>query len=251
MSLCDKAIDDDDTRKTEFICTQLSIHSLPGQHQGKQYSPFLLSEAANLYLRSRNAYRALRLILILPHEKTLHSFFGKFGSAGNAGECVQAIIDAFSTLEDHEKFVFISADEIYVKPAIRYRGGNVIGFAQNHDTPTPAKTVLAAMINFLRGSPASVARLVPVVNLKHKLLVDLLLVLISIIHESGGFVMGIVTNLYIYNKLIYESTDYELQNIHHINRRFSNCFFKVYIKKQSDQLSKEKKWKTTEKKKFE
>ena len=66
-SLRDKAIDDDDTRKKlEFICTRLSTHSLPGQHQGKQYSPFLLSEAANLYLRSRNAYRALRLILILP-----------------------------------------------------------------------------------------------------------------------------------------------------------------------------------------
>ena len=100
----------------------------------------------------------------------------------------------FSTLEDHEKFVFISADEIYVKPAIRYRGGNVLGFAQNHDTPTPAKIVLAAVINFLRGSPAFVARLVPVANLKHEFLIDLLLVLISIIHEPGGFVMGIVTD---------------------------------------------------------
>ena len=43
-----------------------------------------------------------------------------------------------------------------------------------------AKTVLAAMINFLRGSPAFVARLVPVANSKHGLLVDLLLVLVSI-----------------------------------------------------------------------
>ena len=85
--------------------------------------------------------------MILPNEKTLRSFFGKFNSAGSASECIQAVIDVFSALEDSEKIVFISADEIYVKPAIRYRSGNVIGFAQNHDTPTPAKTVLCAMIN--------------------------------------------------------------------------------------------------------
>ena len=88
------------------------------------------------------------------------------------------------------KFVFISADEIYVKPAIRYRGGNVLGFAQKHDTTTPAKTVLAAMINFLRGSPAFVARLMPVANLKHAFLVDLLLVLVSIYPRVGWVCYG-------------------------------------------------------------
>ena len=41
-------------------------------------------------------------------------------------------------------------------------------------------------------------------------------------------------------KLIYESTDYEVQNIHHINIRFFNSFFKAFAKKESDQLSKEK-----------
>ena len=41
----------------------------------KANNTFLLSEAANLYLRSRNAYRALRLILILSHEKTFRTFF--------------------------------------------------------------------------------------------------------------------------------------------------------------------------------
>ena len=70
----------------------LSTHSLPGQHQGKQYSPFLLSEAANYEVE----------------------MLTELGSAGSAGEGVLAVIDAFSTLEDHEKFVFISAVEIYV-----------------------------------------------------------------------------------------------------------------------------------------
>ena len=59
------------------------------------------------------------------------------------------------------------------------------GFAQNQDTPTPARTVLALMINFLRGTPAFVARLIPVVNLKHAFLVNLLLTLVEIIHRAG------------------------------------------------------------------
>ena len=52
------------------------------------------------------------------------------------------------------------------------------------------------------------------------------------------------------SKLIYESTDYELQHIHHIYRRFSNSFFKAFVKKESDQLSKEKNEKQLEKRKL-
>ena len=55
-----------------------------------------------------------------------HSFFGKLGSAGNENECVQAVFDVFASLEEQEKFVFISADEIYVKPSIRFRAGHVL-----------------------------------------------------------------------------------------------------------------------------
>ena len=133
LALCEKTLTTEETsRKIKFIVTQLMIQALPGQHQGIKYDAYLISEAVNLYLRSRNAYRALKIILVLPHEKTLRRFFGKFASAGDAGECNKAIHDVLSTLEkDHTKFVFISADEIYVKPAIRYIGGHVIGFAQN------------------------------------------------------------------------------------------------------------------------
>ena len=68
---------------------------------------------------------------MLPCVKTIHSFFGKFGLAGNENECVQAVSDVFASLQEQEKFVFISADEIYVKPSICFRAGHVIGFAQN------------------------------------------------------------------------------------------------------------------------
>ena len=41
-------------------------------------------------------------------------------------------------------------------------------------------------------------------------------------------------------KLIYESTDYTFDNIDSIVRRFSNTFFKAFVKKESDLFKKEK-----------
>ena len=196
LSLCDPAIDDDETRKKlEFICTQLSTHYMSGQHQGKQYSS---SRQTIQFIKANNTVCTYEVeMLTEPYIwywyclwKNSPLVLWKIWLCRKRGECVQAVIDVFSTLEDHGKFVFISADEIYVKPAIRYMGGNVLGFAQNHDTTTPAKTVLAAMINFLRGSPAFVARLVPVANLKHEFLVDLLLVLVSIYPWVGWACYG-------------------------------------------------------------
>ena len=195
LSLCEKTDKTNETnKKILFICNQLMVQSLPGQHRGKQYDAYLISEAVNLCLRSRNAYRALRTILVLPHERTLRRFFGKFASAGDAGECIQAINDVSTLDNDQQNFVFRSADEIYVKPAIRYRAGHVIDFAKNHETPTPAKTVLALMINFLQGASAFVARLVLVADLKHEFSVDLLLSVVEIIHDAGGFVFEVVTD---------------------------------------------------------
>ena len=177
----------------EFVCTQLIGLSANGVH-GNIYDAHAISQALNLFLRSIGAYKALRQILILSHEKTLRSFFGKFGSAGNEKECLQAVQDVFSVLNGQEKFVYISAEEIYVKPAIRFRVGHISGFAQNQEKHTAAKTVLALMINFMLGTPAFVARLIPVLNLKHTFLWDTLRALMTIVHQAGGYVFAFVTD---------------------------------------------------------
>ena len=88
MKLCtqDDSINDASAKKLEFICAQLKAHTTTRQHQGKKYDVYIISEAVNLFLRSRNAYRALRAILILPCKNTVRSFFGKFGTAGSEEE---------------------------------------------------------------------------------------------------------------------------------------------------------------------
>jgi hypothetical protein len=51
-------------------------------------------------------------------------------------------------------------------------------------------------------------------------------------------------------QMIYESTDYEFPNIGGINKRFSNSFFKAFVKEQSDVLRKTKDQKQLKKRKL-
>ena len=51
-------------------------------------------------------------------------------------------------------------------------------------------------------------------------------------------------------KIIYESTDYEFENIDRIIKRFSNSFFKAFVKKECDILKKEKDKKQLKKRKL-
>ena len=164
------------------------------------------------------------------HDKTIHSFFGKFGSAWSESECVQAMNDVFASLEEHEKYVFISADEIYVKPSIRFRAGHVIGFAQNQETPTPAKTVLALMINFVRGAPAFVARVSPVLNLKHEYLLNIILDLVKVIHSAGGYVFGVVTDHLSVNGKAFKSLQktYAPRSICSVEHPITNAIFSAF-----------------------
>ena len=231
LSTQDESMNDASAKRLEFICAQLTAHTTNKQHQGKKYDIYLISEAVNLFLRSRNAYRALRNILILPCENTIRSFFGTFGTAGSEEECVQVVGDVFSSLEhDWDKHVFVSADEIYVTPSIRFRASHVLGFAQNHDTPIAAKTVLALMINFLRGKPAFVARLSPVRDLGHQYLFDELVRLLKVIHKAGGYVFGVVTDNLSVNQKTFKDfqTSYTSQSICSVDHPISNTQFSSF-----------------------
>ena len=109
-----------------------------------RYSKDDMADAINLYLRSRNSYRALREILFLPSHNTVCGYFGKHGQAGGALECERTIKNVFSSLNDGQKDCFLSLDEIHVKPGLQY---HVLRNAQNTREPIPAKTILAVMIN--------------------------------------------------------------------------------------------------------
>ena len=82
---------------------------------------------------------------------------------------------------------------MHIKPAIRYQGNHVIGYATDQPTK-PAKTILALMVCPILGGPAFVARLIPVFSLTHDLLYDQLIKLINVVHDSEGFAFLIISD---------------------------------------------------------
>ena len=142
---------EEDRRQIIFIGKQLLLFN---RHR---YSSDDMAEAINLYLRSRNSYRALRELLVLPCRNTICDYFGKNGIAGGIKECERTLKKVFSSLNHGQKNCFIYFDEIHIKPGLQYQGKYVFGNAQNTDTPVPAKTILAIIINPSYGAPAFIA----------------------------------------------------------------------------------------------
>ena len=95
----------------------------------------MMSDASNLYLRSRNSYRALRRILVLPSQNTICNYFGKHGLAGGAIVCGRTSNNVFLSLNDGQKDCFVSFDEIHIKLGLQYLGKYVLGYAQNTEEP--------------------------------------------------------------------------------------------------------------------
>ena len=134
-------------------------------------------------------------ILALPSIKTVKSYFGKLGSPDSLHECSEVISNVFSKLNGFEKYCFITADEIHVKPSLQFQKDKIIGFAADTDEPCVAKTVLAVMINPSMGAPAFfVARLLPVFSLKYEFLMNQVNIVMEIIHDAGGFVFLLMTD---------------------------------------------------------
>ena len=65
------------------------------EKHGNRYSSYTMKESINIFLRSRNSYRAIRELVVLRHEKTIKSYFGKLGSPGSLSECASVIKTVF------------------------------------------------------------------------------------------------------------------------------------------------------------
>ena len=188
LNLADEVDVTDGRRQINFTGKQLLAFDR------NRYSEDDMADAINLYLRSRNSYRALRDILHLPSRNTICDYFGKNGLAGGETECIRTINNVFSALNEGQKDCFISFDEIHIKPGLQYQGKYVLGNAQNKTEPTPAKTMLAVMVNPSYGAPAFVARLLPVSCLTADFLFEIVKSVIKFVHDAGGYVFGIMSD---------------------------------------------------------
>ena len=93
-----------------------------------------------------------------------------------------------------QKRIFLSFDEIHIKPGLQYQGKYVLGNAQNKSEIVPAKNVLAVMmINPSYGAPAFLARLIPVSGLDAHFLFEIIKSMLKLIHEVVVLLASSVT----------------------------------------------------------
>ena len=140
-----------------FFASQLRLSSY--KPNGRRYTPFDIKVAIDLFLQSRNCYTAIRKTIYLPHPKRIKSLFGKIESPGSINKCKEVVQKVFSNLNNKQKYCKILADKMRIKPAIRYQGNHVVGYATDEPTKA-AKTILALMVCPILGGEAFVARLI-------------------------------------------------------------------------------------------
>ena len=201
LILADEFDEDDADKRQKVIFTGKQLLAF----DSNRYSHEDMLEAINLYLRSRNSYRALRAIIILPCPNTVQHYFGKYGLTGGAIECEKTIKNVFSALNEGQKDCFLSFDEIHIKPGLQFQGQHVLGNAQNTTEPTPANAMLGTMVNPSYGAPAFIARLVPVKNLKHEFLYGIVLSVVELIHVNGGRVFLLMSDNLSVNKKTFKT----------------------------------------------
>ena len=114
LNLCDELDgefnwDTKKRRQVKFIGMQILAFDQ------KEYSADNMADTINLYLRSRNTYRALRELLVLPSRNTICDYFGKCGLVDGLKECERTLRNVFSSFNEGQKDCFISFDEIHIK----------------------------------------------------------------------------------------------------------------------------------------
>lgn len=202
--LCNDSDDIDEQVKEKILFLLEQVKMCCVGSKGRRYSGQLIQSAVELMLRSRNCYRSLLNFLSLPNIKTLKSYFGKLGSPESIEVCKEVISSVFAKLDGLERYCFITADEIHVKPSVQFQKDQIIGFAVDCEEQKVAKTVLAIMINPSMGVPAFVARLLPINSLKHEFLKKQIDIVMEIVFEVGGFVFLIMTDNHSVNQKMFK-----------------------------------------------
>lgn len=145
-----------------------------------------------LHTISPHAYKFLRSkqYLILPHRRTIERLCAKMPNISH--DQALYLKKRVSFLEENEKIVTLMVDEIYIKPYLDYKGGNVVGMAEN--TNNLATTVHVLMVQSLQSSYKEVVKILPVKNITAESLHTAILETIKDLENLTFFVIGVVTD---------------------------------------------------------
>ena len=102
------------------------------------------------------------------------------GDPSNKAICKEVVSSVLPKLEGMAKWLFISADELKELQKLTVERNNIIGFAVSCVENKFAKSILALLINPYMGSPAFIARLLPVFQLNSDFLKNLLYFIVKV-----------------------------------------------------------------------
>ena len=148
----------------KFVVEQLKLEQVP--KHGRRYSSSLITTSFLWQMTSSSLYKKLRHLLILPSLSLLRKLSS--GMTVQSGKLdLEYLKLRQMDLTDQQKIVVLLIDEVYTAQRVEYNNGTFVGVTENG---SPAKTVLAFMVQSLAGKYKDVVCLIPVNKLDTALL---------------------------------------------------------------------------------
>ena len=148
----------------KFVVEQLKLVQVP--KHGRRYSSSLITTSFLWQMTSSSLYKKLRHLLILPSLSLLRKLSS--GMTVQSGKLdLEYLKLRQMDLTDQQKIVVLLIDEVYTAQRVEYNNGTFVGVTENG---SPAKTVLAFMVQSLAGKYKDVVCLIPVNKLDTALL---------------------------------------------------------------------------------
>lgn len=154
---------------------------------------------------SPQAYNFLRNsnLLVLPSSKTLKSICSSFKtdpSNEDDEHFLQYASAKFKHLEEDDKLVVLMLDEIHLKPFLDFKGGNIVGNAQNSKEVATGAHVF--MLNSLKSSYKEVIHILPVQKVKAEFLHEILKKVILGLEHIGFEILVVATDNHALNRKV-------------------------------------------------
>ena len=155
----------------------------------KKWSNDGIIRAFKYYATSRVCYEKLRSDFEFPNASTMRQITSKFDKISDE----KFVSEIFANVDERQKKCVILVDEVYVKPSLRYQGGEVFGRAENNPDQL-ANTILAVMVKCLFGGPKVILKMIPISKLSSDFLYQTVSGVIDSIKSSHGEVVAVITD---------------------------------------------------------
>ena len=175
-------------QKKKVIKEQLDVMG-PSKVGTKVYNEDTILRVFEYSSISRSCYERFRTDYKLLSVKTLTKLTSKVSKLDDG----KFLSHVFSTLALEQQKCIILVDEVYVKPSLRYHGGEVFGQVLNNPKLL-ANTVLAIMVKCLFGGPTFLLKMIPVAKLNSEFLYEQVTGVMDVIDLSGGKVVSVITD---------------------------------------------------------